>query len=394
MPSFLNPVTKNLKPYPMEELVRIKQELQGENKKIYDFGVGDPKLPLWEQAIKTLQEKAATDSLGYPSIKGTKELDEAHRAYLKKNFSLELSDKASVLPTRGSKEGIFHIALSLIGRAGRKTLAYPVPGYPVYESSALFAGGTPYPVSLTEENNYLMEPWNFPREVQKDLAALWINYPHNPTGKCVSRKHLEKLVSWCQENDVILLSDESYIDLYHESLEDPSKQNERPVSAVTVSEDRVISFYTLSKRSGFTGLRAGFIAGDKRILEAHTKARANFGLSSPLCIQESARVTWMNEEHVKDRRKIMSQRLDLAFPILEKLGMVKEKPVVPFYLWLKIPDKIKEDDISFCLGLAKDGVIMTPGRWLGAQSDRHLRIALTLDKKNMLEAFKLLSQHI
>lgn len=393
MTSDVNQTTHDLKAYPMEKLFKIKSALKEKNKKFYDFGVGDPKLPLWTPAIDALKESASL-SLGYPSIAGIPELLEAGENYLKRRFSLKPSKERALIPTKGSKEAIFHIALSLVGRKGRKTIAYPSPGYPVYHSSALFAGGKPFAIELNEENNYLVEPWKLSPETISDLCALWVNYPHNPSGKSVDNTYWQKLITWCHEHDVVLLSDESYCDMYHTDLDSPERQHLRPNCPLFFSSDRVLSFFSLSKRSGFTGLRSGFVAGDPKILKPHLKARANFGLASPLCIQKAASLTWNDDEHVEKRRATLSKRLDIAYDSLEKLGLIKEKPIVPFYLWLKIPENIKKDDIKFCLDLAEEGFIATPGSWLDAKSNQNLRLSLTLEPEEMTEAFKILTKKL
>ena len=83
-----------------------------------------------------------------------------------------------------------------------------------------------------QKNDYLIEPWNLEPKVIKDLCALWINYPHNPTGKTPTNSYFEKLISWCQTNDVILLSDECYTDLYDSKFDEESQKHHRP-STVT-----------------------------------------------------------------------------------------------------------------------------------------------------------------
>ena len=40
---------------------------------------------------------------------------------------------------------------------------------------------------------------------------------------------------------------------------------------------------------------------------------------------------------------------------------------IPFYIWAKIPDHVKEDSVDFCMRLAKQGVITTPAEWLGSK---------------------------
>jgi len=390
METYVNPVTSNLNVYPMERLYTIKKSLLQEGKTLYDFGVGDPKIPLWKPILEAVKG-SVDDALGYPSIGGISSLVVAQKNYLKKRFSFDLDpQKTGCVPTRGSKEAIFHIALSLVGRNGKKTIAYPQPGYPVYKSSALFAGGKAHPIYLSEKNSYLVEPWNFEPEVIKDLSALWVNYPHNPTGKSVDKSYWEKLIHWCQTNDVILLSDECYNDLYDHKFDEEGLEHLKPITPLSLSTDKVLSFFSLSKRSGFTGLRAGFIAGDKNILDPHIRARANFGLSSPVCIQRGAALAWQDDKHVEDRRKILSKRMAIAYPILKDLGMMKKKPDVPFYIWAKIPEHIKQDDITFCLNLAKKGVITTPAKWLGSQENNYLRFSLTQDENKILEAFEIL----
>ena len=390
MKTFVNATTSKLDVYPMERLFNIKKSLIKENKKVYDFGIGDPKLPLWTPIVEAVRNSVET-TLGYPTIGGLDELYDAQKDYLKRRFNLSLDPgKSLLIPTRGSKEAIFHIALSLVGRSNKKTIAYPTPGYPVYESSALFCGATTYPINLNQKNNYRVEPWNLDSSVVKDLCALWVNYPHNPTGTSVNSSYWENLVSWCQKNDVVLLSDECYSDLYDHRFDSEEHKHLRPTTPLSFSTDKILSFFSLSKRSGFTGLRAGFIAGDINILKPHLKARANFGLASPTCIQKGATVAWKDDRHVEERRKILSERMNLAFTELKKLDMIEKKPEIPFYIWAKIPDHVKQDDITFCLNLAQKGVITTPARWLGSQEKNYIRFSLTQDKKNMMEAFKIL----
>lgn len=102
----VNPVTSSLEEYPMEELFKIKQNLINKNQRIYDFGVGDPTLPLWKPAIEALKESAG-ESQGYPSIGGTKELKEACADYLLRRFFLKKIHPGFWLPQREVKKQFF-----------------------------------------------------------------------------------------------------------------------------------------------------------------------------------------------------------------------------------------------------------------------------------------------
>lgn len=388
----LNPVTAELAPYPMEELSRIKNRLTKSGIKVYDFGTGDPQIPVWMPLVEAMKAQMGQYS-SYPSIRGIPQLEEAHLHYLKNRFGIENSENLLTVPSKGSKESIFHIALSLIGRAGKRTLIYGDPAYPVYRSSALFAGGIPFPVILKEEDEYRLEPWKLAKEVQNDAAAIWVNYPHNPTGATVGKTYWLNLIDWCHEKNCILLSDDCYVDIY-DSAYDDSKLHLRPETPLMYSTDRVLSFMSLSKRSGLTGYRAGMIAGDRRILEPHLKARANFGVACPTFVQHGAALAWQDNEHVAKRRKIFTERVHFASKTLHALGIEHHTPKATFYLWAKIPAAYKNNDIQFCLDLADKGVITSPSQWLGEKSYGYFRLALVPEIQETQEALSILGNFI
>ncbi len=385
----LNEVTLNLPNYPMEELAKIRQRLIDNNQKVYDFGTGDPKIPTWEP-IRKMMVDSSTSISQYPSSSGCPELIKAIWGYCERHFKVKPKQGLDVLATNGSKEAIFHVALNLVGRAGgKKIIAYPDPGYPVYRSSTLFAGGIPYPMELNAANHFQTEPWNLPAEVQNQCAALWINYPHNPTGALMDEDHLKKIIAWCKEQDVVLLADDCYIDIYSPEWD---KTGQRPLTPIMYSSDNVIAFMSLSKRSGMTGYRSGFIIGDQNLMPSLAKARANMGVGTPTAIQKAAAVAWADEDHVTERRKIFAKRIELAYPYLHKLGMIDEKPSATFYLWCKVPKG--QDDVEFCLRLAERGVIASPSQWLSEGIKGFVRFALVPDDKDTIEAMEIIANYL
>lgn len=379
---FVNQVTSNLKPYPMEELARIKAELIANNQTFYDFGTGDPKIPTWKPIIKSLKDSVPETSQ-YPGIRGIKALTDAQKGYLKRRIGIDEDGTWDILPTRGSKEAIFHTALCLVGRKNKKRVIYPTPGYPVYKSSTEFAGGIPTPYPLTEENNYLLEPWTLDKSIIEETTAIWVNYPHNPTGKTVNKAYWEKLIEWCHTNDVILLSDDCYIDIY---------RDEAPICPLALSSDRVLTFMSLSKRSGITGFRSGFIAGDQRIIDPMVRARSNFGLGQPEFIQHASITAWNDDTHVEERRKIFNTRMEVVGEALKAIGLINELPEATFYMWCRIPKKFGSDDVKFCLSLAEKGIITSPSSWLGEGIHGYFRMALVPDIDQTKEAIAILTE--
>jgi succinyldiaminopimelate transaminase len=393
----VNSTTSAMRPYPMEELAKIKANLSKAGKPIFDFGTGDPKIPTWAP-IRDAMLNAVPQISQYPSVKGSESLRDAQWGYLNRRFGISKSPDIGIIPAQGTKEAIFNIGLCLIGREGKKHLVYPDPGYPVYRASALYAGGIPYPVRVTKETNFRLEPWNLSTEIQRSTAAIWINHPHNPTGATASFDYWQQVIEWCHKTNTILLSDDCYVDIYDTSLDaninkDPRKDR-RPLTPLQQSSDRVLTFMSLSKRSGLTGYRSGMIAGDSRIINAILQARANFGVGSPDFIQAAAQVAWSDETHVEERRKIFTHRLNLAAPYLQKLGLLDAMPEAAFYLWCKIPKSFSGDDVKFILALAEQGIITSPSTWLSEGMKGYFRLAMVPDDQATIEAMEILSKFV
>ena len=382
----VNEVTAQLAPYPAETLRKLRLQLEGEGRRVYDLSTGDPRIPVWS-AIRDKVRDSLPDISQYPSVLGSARLREAHAVYLLQRFGVQAGDNLTLLPTAGSKEAIFHIPLSLIQRKGQDRILFPTPGYPIYRDGILFAGGIPTPMPLRHEEGFLQQPWNLPPEIVRDTVAIWINYPNNPTGTCATPAYFARIVEWAQAHNVVILSDECYVDIYDAAL----PESQRPPSMLQLTEKAVIAFYSLSKRSGLTGYRAGFIAGDPAILGPHTKARARFGVAQPDFVQEGAIVAWEDDAHVAARRMIFSHRVRWMGAALLEMGIQTQIPEATFYLWGKVPAAYGEDDVRFCRELAeKGGVLFSPSSWLGGGGPGWFRIACTLDDRESREALDIL----
>ncbi|MGE0171146.1 MAG: pyridoxal phosphate-dependent aminotransferase [Oligoflexales bacterium] len=380
----VNPITENLDFYPMEELSRIKAKILKEGKRVFDFGTGDPAIPTWTP-IKESLLRAVKDISQYPSISGCDELTAAINGYLKRRLNFTHTSSTSCLPTNGSKEAIFHVALSLVGRQGKKRIVYPNPGYPVYKTSIQFAGGIPVPFDLTEDNDYMLNPWELPLDVQKDVAAVWINYPHNPTSKTADASYFEKLIRWAREYDAVILSDDCYIDIYFD-------EKKKPLNILQFDAKNTLAFFSLSKRSGLTGYRSGFMAGDKALLEKMKHARANFGVATPSFIQAAAITAWGDDQHVEKRKNIFKSRAEVAYKTLSKLGMVQSPIEATFYFWCNVPAKWKNDDVKFAMDLAENGVITSPSSWLGEDTRGYVRFALVPEENEIQQAMDVVAK--
>jgi aspartate/methionine/tyrosine aminotransferase len=274
-----------------------------------------------------------------------------------------------VVPTSGSKEAIFHF-VQLLEPGSR--IGFPVPGYPVYEGAACLGGHEPVPIKLKPESGFAleMEDYNGP-----PLNALWVCSPHNPTGTVLDLPRMRSLLEWCQSQGVLLLSDECYIDSF-----DPGSL--RPLSFLELTQKDnwagVVSFFTLSKRSGMTGYRSGFVAGDRRYIDAFKKYRPHAGLASPAFVQEAAATAWADDAHVQQRASVYAAKRQVVISFLDDLGWERVKSDSTFYVWARLP-KGYPVARSYLERLARTtGIVATPGDCFGASEEARdwFRIAL------------------
>ena len=372
----------------MEELNRIKNQLIKEGKKIYDFGTGDPKEPVADFLIETLKN-SLTKVSQYPSVSGRKDLRDAISKWLKKRFNINLDPDTEIIPSNGSKEAIFHFPLVFIDPSeDKKKVIFGTPAYPVYERGTLFANGIPIPVKLKEEDKFLLRLDKLPKSILEETKIVWINYPHNPTGATADKSYFEDIYNICREYDIILCSDECYTEIYFD-------EKNKPISALNIGYENVVIFHSLSKRSGLTGYRTGFIAGDKNIISTYKKYRASFGVATPDFIQQTAREAWLDEVHVEERRQIFKKKRDKFLKFLKEIGLEFLYPEATFYIWIKTPKGINPSD--YIKTLLKYGIVVSAGENFcsgleikeGSCKSNYFRVALVPTLEDIEEATKI-----
>ena len=365
----MNPALHALKPYPMAQLQVRKAELAKAGKTIHDFGTGDPVEPTPPFILAALRA-AVPDISQYPSVGGTTMLRSAAVGYLQRRFGVALQADTQVLPSAGSKEAIFHLALAFLDpHSEKQAVVYGTPGYPVYQSGVLFAGGEDHPVVLERAQGYRLELERLPRAVLARTAIAWINYPHNPTGACVDTSYLSTQLAVAREHGILLASDECYQDLWFGGDQPPSI-----LEVAGPAATGVLAFHSCSKRSGMTGYRTGFMAGDAALLKAYRGWRAHFGVGSPAFIEQAAAAAWADDAHAVTRRTIFAEKYEVLVSGLHALGIATLPSQAGLYIWAQVPGGGDADVYAArCLDA---GIVVSPGGFFGDGGASWFRLAL------------------
>ncbi len=366
----MNPLLTALKPYPMAQLQARKAALAKAGRTVFDFGTGDPIEPTPPFIPAAL--RAAVPAISqYPSVAGTAALRSATAGYLARRFAVTVDAETQVLPSAGSKEAIFHLALAFLDPgSAKRAVVYGTPAYPVYQSSALFVGGEDLPVRLERSRGYRLELERLPPDQLARTAIAWLNYPHNPTGACVDTGYLAAQLACAREHGILLASDECYQDLWFDGAT-------APPSALQVAgpaAEGLLVFHSCSKRSGMTGYRSGFIAGDAQLIHAYRGWRAHFGVGSPAFIEQAAAAAWADDAHAAERRRIFAAKYRLLVDGLHGLGIATLPSEAGLYIWAEVPGGGDAD--SYAARCLDAGIVISPGGFFGAGADGWFRLAL------------------
>lgn len=364
----LNPVLDEMGGYPLAEIQLRARQLRDAGQPLIDFSIGDPREPTPDFIRRALSE-AVPEVSQYPTTRGLAALRESIAGYLERRLGVRVDRDTQVLPTTGSKEGIFHTPLAFIEVGSGQSVAYGTPGYPVYERGARFAGARTDPILL--KGDFVLRADDISDEVWHRARMVWSCSPHNPAGSVTNLDELTALRNAARRSDTLLLSDECYLDLY-DGTPPPS------ILELTAPDfEGVLAFLSCSKRSGMTGYRSGAIVGDADAISALVDVRSSAGVATPEFVQSAAAAAWADDSHAAERRGLFATKRAVLRKGFEQLGLTIVGSVAGLYVWVAV-----EDDLAVTARLLERGIVVSPGRAFGEGGEGYIRLALvpTIDE--------------
>ncbi len=370
---------RNLPPYLFAELDRKIAKKREEGIDIISFGVGDPDIPTPGHIIHTACEAAKKpENHKYPSYEGMISFREAVAERFKRDYNVELKAENEVITLIGSKEGIHNIHLAFINPGDY--VLYSSPGYPVYKTGPIFAGGKPYAMPLKKENNFLPELEAIPEDVARKAKLMWINYPNNPTSAVAELDFYREVVDFARDYDIIVCSDEAYSGIAFD--------NYKIKSFLEIDEAREVGIVidSLSKTYNMAGWRIAYAAGNEDVISGLGRVKTNVDSGASQIIQEAGIAALIGpQDSVRENVEIYQERRNLLYNGLEKLGIRCRKPKATFYLWAEVEDG---NSLGFADKLLEAGVVVTPGIGFGDDGEGYVRFALTQDVERIHEALE------
>ncbi|HEY7876338.1 MAG TPA: LL-diaminopimelate aminotransferase [Actinomycetota bacterium] len=369
---------EKLPPYLFAEIDRKVALAKQRGADIVSFGVGDPDLPSPPHVVEALAEAARDPATHrYPSYTGMPEFRSVIAGWYERRFGVTLDPDDEVQPLVGSKEGIFHLPVAFVDPGDFALI--PDPGYPVYETGTILAGGEAVLLPLTAERGFVPDLGSIPGETLERARVLWLNYPSNPTAACVDVSFFEEAVAFCRAHDLLLAHDAAYTEVTFDGYVAPS------VLEVDGAMECAIEFGSLSKTYNMTGWRVGWVAGAPVAIEAMKRLKTNIdsGIFDALQRAGIAAIEGPQDylEECVDRYR---HRRDLLCDGLKSMGIVVDPPKGSIYVWVPVPDGHTSESFTTFL-LDEADIVVAPGNGYGPSGEGFVRFSLTLPDDRLEE---------
>ena len=325
------------------------------------LSVGDPQGSPPEFVTETIARHA--HQFGeYPPINGTADWREAAVNWLKSRFNLppDAVTEQCLLPLNGTREGLFlapFIVTPESTSGGRPVILLPNPFYQCYAAAALAAGAEPVYVSGSKDTGFLPDFKLVDEAILARTACVYICSPSNPEGACASEAYWRTLFGLADRFGFTVFADECYADIWYDC---PPATALPARYALSHGFDRLLTFHSLSKRSGLPGLRSGIVAGDPALIAKFRYLRNYVGPQVPIPLMAASAAAWRDEAHVAANRKMYKERIDLAARLLGNRTGFKT-PEGGFFLWLDVGNG---EDAAVKLW-REGGIRVLPGAYMG-----------------------------
>ena len=143
-----------LPPYLFGAINKLRMEKRAKGEDIIDLGMGNPTDPtpaaVTEKLCEVVKDRR---NHRYPVAPGLRNLRAEIAKVYQRDYSVTLDPDDEVICTIGSKEGISHLSLALIGPGD--TVLVPTPAFPIHIYAAIIAGGNVIGIPLETDTEFL-----------------------------------------------------------------------------------------------------------------------------------------------------------------------------------------------------------------------------------------------
>jgi len=373
-----------LPPYVFNEVNLLKAQARARGEDIIDVGMGNPDQPPPAHVIDKLVQTAQKEHTHrYSWSKGIPRLRKAICGWYKRRFDVDLDDETEAIVTIGSKEGLAHLALAIVGPGD--AVLVPNPAYPIHPYGMVIAGADIRHVPMVPGVDFFEELVKAIKTTWPSPKALILNFPGNPTTQCVEIDFFEKIIKIAREFNIYVIHDIAYADIVFDGYVAPS------ILQVSGAKDVAVEFFSLSKSYNMPGWRVGFMCGNMDLVSAlaRIKSYLDYGMFTPIQVAAIAALEGP-QTCVDEIRQMYCSRRNVLCDGLNAAGWLVDRPKATMFVWAEIPERYRPlGSLEFSKKLLLDAkVAVSPGIGFGEFGDDHVRFSLIENEHRTRQAVR------
>ena len=320
--------------YKFEKINRAKRKACDAHpeRELLDFGIGEN---------DSMAAPSVRDVMGYEinqpenrgyADNGIDEFKQAASQFMARSLGVQLDATTEINHSIGSKPALAMLPAAFINPGDIALMT--VPGYPVAGTHTKYYGGSVYALPLLAENGFMPDLESIPKDILRLAKLLVLNYPNSPTGQTATRDFFERVVAFCQKNEIVVIQDAAHIMLSYDS---------QPLSflAVEGAKEVGVEVHSLSKGFDMIGWRMGWVCGNARLVNAFADIKDNTDSGQFIAIQKAAIAALKDEQIPQTIRSKYQRRLKKLVEILKRCGLPAEMPGGTYFLYLRSPQGVR-----------------------------------------------------
>jgi alanine-synthesizing transaminase len=373
-----------LPPYLFGMINKMRMDKRATGDDVIDLGMGNPTDPAPDPVTEKLCEVVRDPkSHRYPVAMGLRNLRREIARYYSHDYGVSLDSEAEVICTIGSKEGISHLLLALIGPGD--TVLVPTPAFPIHIYSTIIAGGNVIRIPLDNEDTFLERIATMCQSLYPTPKLLILNYPHNPTSAVADVDLFREVVKMAKKYRFMVIHDFAYSKITFDGYVAPS------FLEVPGARDVGVEFGSFSKSYNMAGWRIGYCVGNREIIQGLGKIKGyyDYGIFSAIQIAGIVALRDCAAEVVQQAR-VYEHRRNVLCEGLKRLGWPVDVPKAGMFVWTGIPEPHRQmGSMAFAIKLMDEAnVAVAPGIGFGEEGEGYLRLALVENEHRIRQALR------
>ncbi len=252
------------------------------------------------------------------------------------------ADYKNILVGNGSTE----LISAVIRLKNPKTACLVAPTYSEYEREINLCGGTCVYYQLNPEDNFAFHTDTlFALLEQSGSTLLVLCNPNNPTSTALRTDALSEILTFCKENDIFVMIDETYVEFAKEY---------DSITAVSLLEkyDNFIILRGISKFFASPGLRLGYgLTGNKSLIGQINETKNPWTINS--LAEAATKILLTDEDYIcRTKQLIFSEREKVCNTLRSIAGLKVYEPTANFVL-VKVEKADVDADMLFDAAIQK-----------------------------------------